>query len=179
MKIIIFAIAVATASSSAMADTSYDYPDTAEYYAFIQEMSPVYSWSHPNAGERRYDVTNIQDPIVQFYSQEELDAIIGSDGMGEVVALYEEGVMYLNETIDFSVPEDESVFFHELVHHVQWVSGEHEDPHFQACPIHLENDAYRIQLAWMVSQDVSDEWVYMMQINNTMSSGVICYADRP
>lgn len=153
-------------------------PNADEIFAFIQAHSPKHTGLHPEAGEDIYTIDGIELPVVRYLNEEQMEIFVGP-GMGEEVALYEEGYMYLNPNIDFSNDEDLSVYVHELVHHVQWFSGENEEAHYQSCPMHLERDAYRIQLAWMETADVSDDWVYNMQLNKEIQGSTLCYADRP
>lgn len=153
-------------------------PELDELFLFIKEHSPVHTGLHPNAGEDVFTIENIKAPAVRFLTNDQMEQFAG-DGMGNVIALYEEGYMYLNTTIDFSKGEDMSVLVHELVHHVQWFSGENELAHYQACPMHLERDAFRIQDEWMKTADVSERWVYEMKITGQIQGSVICYADRP
>lgn len=149
-----------------------------DIFTFIQDHSPVHRGLHPQAGEDVFVKGDIPPPVIRFLNDEQM-AIFAGGGMGTALAIYEEGYMYLSPNIDFSNDEDLSILVHELVHHVQWFSGLNELEHFQACPIHLEFDAYRIQLAWMDDADVSDDWVYQMRLNQQIQGSTICYADRP
>lgn len=153
-------------------------PNLDAMFAFIQKHSPEFGMLHPRAGQDRFTTDNIMPPVVRYLTNEQMEIFAGP-GMGAAVAIYEEGYMYLNAEIDYSDDEDLSILLHELVHHVQWFSGENQDPHFSACPIHLENDAYRIQIEWMRDQEVSESWINMMKLNQQIQGGVICYADRP
>ena len=168
-------ILAAVVASSQLAAQETTVPDLSEFYEFIQTHSPVYRWNHPQVGEDRYNVTDIAPLEVHFLDQQELTDFVGG-GSGEVIAVYEDGHMYLNENIDFTTNEDMSVLLHELVHHVQWSSGEH--PAYENCPMHLEIDAYRIQQEWMKTVDIDAEWVAMMKLNAGFSGDVICYGDR-
>ena len=145
-------------------------PNTDFIYSYISENSPL-----DKKGDPIFTIKEIKDPVVVFLNNSQLEIFAGK-GMGSAVAIYEEGYMYLNESIDLSTTEDYSILMHELIHHVQRFSGQNEV--YKECPISLEKDAYNIQIKWLKEQSADPEWIYAMNLSKLMTS-VPCYPDRP
>lgn len=59
-----------------------------------------------------------------------------------------ESTIVLNEDVDYSLPENEHILVHELVHYLQWTHGMHEKAR---CMQQLEAAAYRAQNLWVMA----------------------------
>jgi hypothetical protein len=176
MKTLTISILFTLCASSALATPTVTENDIRGYLAQIQEMSPQKHLMDPSP---LFITEGVELPRIMFIDEAEM-ALMSGTPAGHVIAMYESynSTVYLLDDIDLESIEGQSILLHELVHHVQNVSGVTDKN--TNCPINLEFDAYKIQMAFLEENKdgVRPEFVKNMKANQIFASGIICYEDR-
>ena len=128
-------------------------------YHFIENNSPVYSWTYPDAdmvGQPKFksiggtphpEIVVVPDTELQSHrlaTRSKIEAFYNSD----------KGTIYISDRIDWGSTYGQSVLLHELVHHVQYQM----DLEGIACGYSfVEGDAYSVQAAYLKEHGFDDE----------------------
>ena len=127
-------------------------------YQFIENNSPVYSWTYPDAelvGQPKFENIDITHPQIVIVPDDELQAH-RKITRSEVEAFYDSDkkTIFVSDRIDLDTTYGQSVLLHELVHHVQYQM----DLDGIACGYSfVEGDAYSVQAAYLKENGLDDE----------------------
>jgi hypothetical protein len=105
-----------------------------------------------------YD-TRIDLPNIVITEQGNMCSLYGIKDKGACKATQLKGfynrknTIFLHENFDPHNPDDQSRLMHELVHYIQWHNGRGDDD----CWGHLEVEAYTLQDAWRMENDINKE----------------------
>ncbi len=138
--------------------TAEEYP-LDSLYRFIENNSPVYSWTYPDAdfvGQPKFMSNGVVIlPQIVVVPDAELQTHRNAT-RSKVEAFYnsEKGTIFVSDRIDLGTTYGQSVLLHELVHHIQFQM----DLEGIACGYSfIEGDAYSIQAAYLKEHGFEDD----------------------